>query len=608
MKHIIVKILLGGSVLVSSMACEKFLSTEPVDKVSSESFFKTETDLTLYANGLLQSYRPSAEGIGQGDNYSDLISSKTSTDFYKPGVWIPSKQGGWAVSDWKSIRRANIMIASLEKNKDLFDQTIYNHYMGVARFWRAYFYYSKVKTFGDVPWIDRVLSVDDEALSAPRDDREFVMSKVLEDINFACANLSGDEKYKGVINKYVALALKSRICLYEGAYRKYHAVNPSTNEPWNGKYESSEDFYRASIAASEEIINSGKYALNTGTPETVYESIWRNNKFSTTSEAIWTAEYEDGDVPTLHELTWRVNSSSYDQQCQPTKNLVRMFLNLDGTYANPAVSITKEFENRDWRLFNTVHGPGHTYMTILGESKLKPLNFGYTMTGYQFRKWSQERDENYSRGRNDNDIPIYRYAEVLLNLAEAKAELDELTQDVWDQTIGKLRTRAGVKSIYPGSAEYVEDTWLKSYYGPTNLSNFVLEVRRERVTEMICENLRVDDLFRWNCGELIVNRTTDNSGWVGIYVTEDEAKNGLTFNETLYKFKGSHSDVSYPVSNSTNDGNFSFSLDGKTPGASYGYLIYHYTLEWNERNYVRPIPTSAFTKNDALRQNYGWEE
>lgn len=602
MKFRFIHILLSAAAVASLASCEKFLSTEPVDQISSSSYFKTEKDLELYANGLIQSYKPTGESIGQGDNYSDLISSKTSTDFYRPGIWIPSKQTGWEVSSWKGIRRANILIEGIEKNKGKFSEEIYNHYMGVARFWRAYFYFAKVKTFGDVPWIDHTLKPGDELLTAGRDDRELVMHNVLEDLNFACENMSGSKTYDGVINKYVGLALKSRVCLFEGAYRKYHSVNPSTNQPWKGQYESSADFYRAASAAAREIMDSQKYSLLTGSASTVYNDIWRNTNFHKTTESIWSVEYMDGDSPVYNELTWRVNSGTYDQQCAPTKNLMRMFLNLDGTLAKPDVSINNEFTNRDWRLINTVHGPGHTYTTTSGAETLKPLNFSYTFTGYQFRKWSQEKEENYSKGRNTNDIPIFRYAEVLLNYAEAEAELGNSDmRTVWNETIKPLRERAGVKNIYPGDAGYTEDKWLKEYYNDPSLSNVILEIRRERVTEMILEDLRVDDLFRWNCGDLIVDRKTGNQGWMGIYVTADEAKNGLVFNGTKYTFTKA-SATGYKVGTSTADSNHSFSE------GSYGYLIYNYKLEWLDRDYVRPIPTSALTKNPNLGQNYGWED
>src|SRR5690606_26589620 len=109
-----------------------------------------------------------------------------------------------------------------------------------------------VKMFGDVPWYDQPIDADDEGqLYKGRDPREFVIGKVLEDLNFAVNNCSDDSKFvdKNVINKYVALALKSRICLYEGTFRKYHGVADS--ELW----------LRESLAASEELMNNSPYSL-----------------------------------------------------------------------------------------------------------------------------------------------------------------------------------------------------------------------------------------------------------------------------------------------------------------------------------------------------------
>lgn len=245
MRRNIFRLLLGAAVTMATASCEDFLYKEPIDKVDADSWFSTETDLLLYANGLIQSYLPSESTIGLGDAYCDLVATKTSSDYYRPGIWNSSKQTGWAYSDWASIRRANYMIENMTRSQGKVDDQVYNHYAGVARFWRAYFYYTKVRNFGDVPWIDHVFSESDEGLFAARDDREYVMHQVLEDLDFACENMQGSGSFaegRTQVNKWVALAFKSRVCLFEGTYRKYHDVNPSTNRPWNGQYESADDF------------------------------------------------------------------------------------------------------------------------------------------------------------------------------------------------------------------------------------------------------------------------------------------------------------------------------------------------------------------------------
>ena len=225
---------------------------------------------------------------------------------------------------------------------------------------------------------------------------------------------------------------------------------------------------------------------------------------------------------------------------------------------------------------------------------------------------AQEFAENYVTGRGDNSVPIFRYGEVLLNYAEAKAELGEMTKDIWNETIGALRERVGVTNIYPEDPGYVEDTWLKDYYARaegaavTNLSNIILEIRRERVCEMMLEALRSDDLYRWHCANLIVDRDGQQNGWKGLYLTADEVKNGMTFNGYTYTFNGNQGTEAYNYAVSTSGGSADRSW-GLTEG-DHGCLVYYMTLKWEERMYVRPIPTSALSLNPNLTQNYGWEK
>jgi len=345
----------GGIIIALTItSCEDFLSREPIDKVNADTWFSSETDLLLYANGMLQSYLPSESTIGLGDAYCDLVATKTSSDYYRPGVWNSTKQTGWAYSDWENVRRANYMMENMVRSKGKVDDIIYNHYDGVAHFWRAFFYYSKIRTFSDVPWIDKVLEENDPAIYAQRDDRELVMHHVLEDLNFACENLQGSGSFtdgRTQINKWVALAFKSRVCLFEGTYRKYHQVNPSTNKPWNGQYESADDFLKEAADAAEELMTTGGFELyNTGNPSTDFRTIFTSMSPTKTNEVIWARECSGEPLNVYNELTWNFNSSTYGQQYAPTKDLVDMFLTLDGTpITTDKVSLNQEFDtNSTW--------------------------------------------------------------------------------------------------------------------------------------------------------------------------------------------------------------------------------------------------------------------
>ena len=596
MKKRILNLFAVAAVALSAVSCEQFLTVEPIDKMSADTYFKNELELELFANGMINSYLPTADGLGYSDSWSDLFCSKTSSDFYRPGIWNADKQGSWGVSNWRNIRRANIMLEGMARSKGNVSEETFNHYQGVARLWRAYFYYAKVQTFGNVPWIDHALDVEDEILYAPCDDREYVMHQVLEDLNFACQNLSGETKYDGVVNKWVALAFKARVCLYEGTFRKYHSVNPSTNVAWNNKYEKSADLLQECVNAADELMKSGKFSLHSD-----YYGLFHHTNIASSPEAIWWSDYDSGELNRMHELTWVVNSSTYDQQVSPTKLMMNHYLNLDGTpITNEGkVAIEQEFEGRDLRLKACVHHPGYMYTKVNGETLLKNTNTTYTYNFYQNVKFSIENEENYSKGKNDNDYPILRYGEVLLNYAEAKAELNngELSQEDWNKTIGLLRARAGVTNIYPDASW--DCGWIKAYYG--NLSNVLTEIRRERTVELLGEGMREADLYRWKLGHLIVDRQTNNQGWMGVWVPKDLV-GAMPFNGATYTFTNTKPEagLGYNVGTSTADQNHTFSE------GDHGFLIYNYKLEWKDRNYVRPIPQTVLNVNKNIQQNYGW--
>lgn len=589
-------------------ACDDFLQSEPVSQISAEKYFSSEIDLQMYTNGLLNSYCPSAEGVVLADSFCDLTASKTSHDYYRPGAnWDATKEGGWS---WGIFRKVNIMLRDMVRAKGKISEELYNHYEGVARFWRAYATFEKVKKFGGVPWVDHVVDVDDELLYAPRDNREFVMSKVLEDLNFACENCLGSARFHNVINKWVALAYKSRICLYEGTYRKYHRYDLSTPErkAWTNQYGTAEDFLKEAVKASEELMESGQFSLS---PD--FHGLFVSRDLHRNPEVILHREYlTSEDLNVWHNLTLLFWTNTASQKVSPTKNLVDMFLKKDGTcITEDKVSVTEEFKDRDPRLAATILAPGRTWKNKEGVEALKPLNLAYTMTGYMFLKHSIEEEVKHTAWNEcDNSIPILRYAEALLNYAEAKAELHggSLSKEDWDKSIGRLRARAGIASVYPESGEYKEDKWLKAYYrradggAGENLSNTILEIRRERATEMILEGCRVDDLYRWHCGNLIADRyDAEDKGWRGLYITEEEARNGFEFNGGRYTVSDKDaSESNYQISASTGDNNMTLSEGTK------GYLIAHIKMVWDEKRYLHPIPTTALNKNEKLGQNYGW--
>lgn len=289
-----------------------------------------------------------------------------------------------------------------------------------------------------------------------------------------------------------------------------------------------------------------------------------------------------------------------------------MFLKVDGTPISDdeaKQSITKEFEGRDARLSATVLGPGREILNESGVAAHETIDFTFCKTGYQIIKWCIPDASHFQNSIDENSIPIVRYPEVLLNYAEACEELGEMSEAIWDQTVGALRKRAGVVSIYPTT----RDPWLYDYYTKdlvhpaTDISPVGLEIRRERVTELTFESeLRQADVYRYGQADLIARRY-NNEGWAGIWVTPDEVANGLVFEGMTYTFEKAsdgavNSTTCYPVKAESDAVN----TDWFFSEGDHGYLVYKYALKWDEKMYCRPIPQTETKLNHALGQNYGW--
>jgi hypothetical protein len=602
-------IIICMALIFSAVSCEKFFDRAPEDSFASSAFFRSEDDLALYANGLINTGMPGVAGIARGEDlYTDLCGTRASKELYYEDFWSPERGSGWAAGNWGFLRQVNYMLENMHQAKSAMTEDKYNHYEGVARFWRAYATWNKVKLFGDCFYIDHVIQpTDSTVLYGKRQSREYIMSKVKEDLIYACENCLAEgpgihTDGRVYINKYVAHAMASRIFLYEGTYRKYHKANPSTGKQWDPDYETSEDFLNLAFKYSGDLINMSAFSL-----EPDYRKLF-TSKTLCANEVIWGRSYSE-ELTLKHNVTYQYCSTTSSQLYSPTKDYVMMFLKTDGTPAPGDISVTKEFDGRDKRLAASVIGPGQKRQDQAGKDVDFAPKFAWTRTGYCWLKWimTDYAAMNSSSGESTNSLPILRYAEVLLNYAEAAEELGKMTPAIWDKTVGALRKRAGVTSIYPAGASYVEDQFLKDYYTkgllhPVSLSNTMLEIRRERATELMCEgDSRYDDLMRWRMGDLIQRRYQDK-GWRGIYITPDEAQNGFMFNGTKFQVSASvkSGDSSYNISSAV-DGGMTLSE------GTYGYLIYHYRLFWDDKMYTHPIPTTALNVNPNLGQNEGWQ-
>ena len=468
----------------------------------------------------------------------------------------------------------------------------------MARFFRAYFYYNKVVRFGDVPWVDRTLTVDDELLYAPRDSRTVVMDHVLEDLNFACEHISRESDETGsLVTKWVAYALKSRICLFEGTFRKYHTEL--------GLTDSADEWLREAASAAEVVMKESGHSIYTGDG---VEASMRALFISTTpitSEVMLASVASEG-LGVLGDANWWWTSGTYGPRFSMIRSFVNLFLMKDGTSFtdkpnHEQIEFFEECQDRDARLAQTIRTPGYQR-----DGKPAAPNFnGYSYTGYQPIKYTLD-DSKYDAGAlNINVVPLFRYAEVLLNYAEAKAELGTLTDDDWANTIGVLRARAGITAGLNAKPSKV-DRYVQETYFPDITDATILEVRRERSVELALEGFRFADLLRWKHGELMMMR------WTGIYVPALNVQMDLDHDGTtdVIFYKG-EKPTGLPASCTP------ISVDGGEEtrqgltGATSGNLTWYDndpSRIWYEDGcqYYYPIPQSAINLNENLKQNPGW--
>lgn len=581
-------------VTLALCSCNDYLDKKLISKIDSEKFFANEEQLQLFANGLYLNMTPDAENLTTGGSTCDYLARNTTSPLLEEKFTV-NQMSGWNIGAWKDLFRINYFLEHMDKAACT--PEVINHYRGIARFWRALFYFDKVKSYGDVPWYNYTIQADDTtSLYKPRDNREMVMDSVLQDINYACDHIMN--RAETTVTPWMALAMKSRICLFEGTYRKYHTVNPSTGEAWKDAT-APQRFLQESISASEKIINSGKFKLyNTGKPEADYRHIFQQET-PVRQEVIWAKEYS-AELSSYHNLTQLfVSSGNQSNRWSPTQEFVNTYLNRDGSrFTDTSGYETKNFvqnsTNRDCRLAQSMMMPGYTKLNNNGEKIETTPDWSVTMTGYQVIKYNMDGTFYEVTNHSSNAVPVIRYAEILLNEAEAKAELGQMTSQVWNKTIRLLRERAGVNGRIPTTA----DPYLVSYYDNKVTDMWLLEIRRERAVELFFEGggLRYDDLMRWKQGEMLTKKL--GSIYIGAKNTAVDT-NGDGINDLIVVDK-------MPASRNPN---LTYVDLSKTRFYTFkdGRLYVANNNVWEDKKYTHPIPTAARVKNPNLAQNDGWE-
>ncbi len=604
----ICKYMIMGAVALSMTACnDSFLDRTPTNDLNDNAFWNTTSDLETYCNGIYNeaasngtyrfmigfhsdAYSVKVTGPysmeAMSDNFATMDGSQTWASAVAAGIENqPSGNPSYASWTWNLLRRINVFMANYDRVQT--DESAKLPYVGEALFFRAWFYLYMVQNYGDVPLVTIPLETNSPELYGERTPRKEVMAQVLKDINDACTYLPAEEWGANRLTRGAALALKARIGLYEGTYRKYHKLGDEA------------EFLNACVEACEQLMKMGYEIYDTGNPNKDYTTLFTTDDLSSNKEVIFYRKYAAG-LKRHRMCGYTVNLRNGG-----TKDFVDDYLCLDADGVARPVALShdysndtpeQEFANRDPRLSQTFLAPGNDAAKALFEDgnlgkftfpRLGNMTNWPTLTGYHAIKYYIREQDKKGFNEETHDYPLFRYAEVLLNYAEAKAELGQCTQDVLDETINVLRDRVDMPHL-------TVNPEMDPKYAKYGLDALLIEIRRERRVELSFEYLRYQDLMRWSWGDKLKERV------LGMRL-EDSAFSDPRYDGNITK-AGSSNAGKNPV--------YVFvAEDGKQYIDAYGGT--NYAVERRSfdpaKDYLRPIPSSAIAANPALGQNPGWE-
>lgn len=594
--------------LITAVACKKdFLERSPLDKISDANYWKTPTDLKLYINSLYNRNDLLAREDGWGsigpygwdaDNGSDTQVSYTYNTRMNGEKTISDDNDGWGVYDWAALRSINYFLDNYKKVEEQSSFDAVKPYVGEALFFRASFYFSKLKRYGDLPWAPTTVTVDAEILYGERTARNIIATNIIADLDNAISYLpSGASGWTGRLTKETALALQTRIALYEGTWEKYHAAGP-----FQSAANESQKFLEKAASAADLLIKQseslGYPSLDNVGQENGYRDLFNQENYASSKEILFWRKYETGAITSIWD---RYSANGAGRGA--TKNLIDSYLKADGSpvAANyDDSSLLSIAQDRDPRLEQTIQINDKKHYRW--EKAVPAVYFiaptfdagdaeGSSPTGYQTYKGHNFR---YAiarpAGQGLQALIYYRYGEVLLSYAEAKAELGTLTQADLDRSINKLRQRVAMPPLRT-------DVAIDPNFEFANLTAIIQAVRRERKVELACEGFRVDDIFRWAAAaELIVGKVpvgAKKAQWLDFkftdFLPESQPDLGrqLVFTQRIEALETDNAGYISIYKNT---------LNGGTQG--YRFRI--------NRDYLDPIPTNQLTLNPKLNQNPGW--
>ena len=573
--------------LLGFTACDDVIDLKPLDSFTDESYWTSVDDLRNYANRFYTNLAaPSSTYDEQSDNRVPA-----NYDIWLYNEYTLDRAGDW---NWENIRNLNFFMNRYQRV--VASEADINAQVAVIRFFRALDYFGKIKSYGDVPWYEKDLTDGDtEELFKPRDSRDFVLGKVIEDLEFAIQWLpEKNAAVKGALHKDAARTQLSRVCLYYGTFKKYHNV---------GGTPSSQDLLQKAANNALAVMNTGNYAIVQGADNgcgmvsfegypMYYQNQFVQEDLDGNKEAILYREYKDG---VLTHQTGR-------QDAAPgfSKDFMESFLCKDGKPIGVSElyqgdeTLDIELTDRDPRMYQIVDnvkrpwavqadGTIELHRSAFDLNASAPdVSASKSVTGYLNTKHLSADPTQWVASSTTYDFMVYRYAEVLLNYAEAMYELGQMSQEVLDNTINKIRGRVGMPHLKM-EVGFTDPNWPNYGY---EVAPLLQEIRRERRIELVAEGFRYDDIIRWKAVKLYENPKTV----LGMRVTDkvislyQEGTFGGDKGRALVEYEGKT--YIRPYSKDLNDAGRKWSADDK--------------------RFLNPISKNVMLINPNITQNPGW--
>lgn len=569
---------------MASMAMVSCLDFSPEAQMNDDSVWSKAKNFQLFANQFYTYTRDIQSGASyqyamsdgpHSDLRSDLI-AEANVNVYSQGTnTIPQSDGNYTTL-YRQIYYTNLL---LKKAASFGNQSTIAVPVAEAKFFRAYCYFELVQLYGNVILLTEPVDMDSPKMNAQRDDRSLVIDQCVKDLQEAAEALPETATEAGRLTSDAANAMLSRVALYEATWQKFHTggADATTNS------ERVTSLLNTAKTAAKAVMEGGRYKLfyndKLGTESYRYMFILEDEKSN--PAGLTTKDNTEYILARRHKSTDGVNlniTKAYlANAIYPTRKLANMYVCQNGlpiAYNGTANAMfkgydkaTSEFQNRDNRMLTTLAPRGTKVWdntvdhcrTAWDDSDLaRAKEVGATSnSGYQTHKWAVERQvtDRYEC----MDFPVIRYAEVLLNFAEAIYELQgRISDSDLNKSLNLVRLRSNPNMVKLSNA-LVDNNGLSMRE----------EIRRERTVELAFEGFRIDDLKRWATAPVEMPQDLLGVKWKG------------TQFETLWA-------------------NQSRQLN------SEGCIILYDNRTWDDKLYLYPLPSDQLQLNPNIGQNPGW--